>query len=209
MDLSNYQDFTKETVVQWTEKEFRAWSDNYEKENDFLENYRIKKGNAQFGLMTLTQYCGSSTQINLYLRMKERLKRKHADIDAKIQKMDQDFDKAVTIDTDIFAYRFVQEPVFNEIATSSEYTEKGYISASLVKDFFITDHAVTMPYLSNYMLRIAIPAGHKALYTSLFHNSSFKYEYELILPRNSVFTRISEPYDNLVLGKKMLDVILK
>ena len=107
------------------------------------------------------------------------------------------------------AYRYVDVDEFNQILNSDTgFIDKGFLSTTLNKRLYL-EQDNRLNYLdTDYVLKIYVKKGTKALFVSGFEYS-IKNEFELLFKRNSKLVKRTEPYWDNEVQKNILECLLK
>lgn len=197
-----YLEFEKNDASKWIGKTFAEWQINYAnsyKKNKFWND----------SLTPLECYCaGYMTRVNELLRT--------GSSSVNIEKLhnlkrflDDDFKSAPMIQDNIVVYRYVDVDEFNQISQSyTGFIDKGYLSTTLNKRIYLEQDS-RLNYLdTDYVLKIYVKKGTKALFVSGF-DYAIENEFELLFKRNSKLVKHTEPYWDNDFKRNILECLLK
>lgn len=197
-----YLEFEKNDASKWIGKTFAEWQINYAnsyKKNEFWND----------SLTPLECYCaGYMTRVNELLRT--------GSSSVNIEKLhnlkrflDDDFKSAPMIQDNIVVYRYVDVDEFNQISQSDTgFIDKGYLSTTLNKRIYLEQDS-RLNYLdTDYVLKIYVKKGTKALFVSGF-DYAIENEFELLFKRNSKLVKHTEPYWDNDFKRNILECLLK
>lgn len=197
-----YLEFEKNDASKWIGKTFAEWQIDYAnsyKKNEFWKD----------SLTPLECYCaGYMTRVNELLRT--------GSSSVNIEKLhnlkrflDDDFKSAPMIQDNIVVYRYVDVDEFNQISQSDTgFIDKGYLSTTLNKRIYLEQDS-RLNYLdTDYVLKIYVKKGTKALFVSGF-DYAIENEFELLFKRNSKLVKRTEPYWDNEVQKNILECLLK
>ena len=197
-----YLEFEKNEASKWIEQTFEEWQRNY------ANSYRTNES-WNDSLTPLECYCaGFMTRVNELLRT--------GSSSVNIEKLhnlkrflDDDFNSAPFIQDNIVVYRYVDVDEFNQILNSDTgFIDKGFLSTTLNKRLYL-EQDNRLNYLdTDYVLKIYVKKGTKALFVSGFEYS-IKNEFELLFKRNSKLVKRTEPYWDNEVQKNILECLLK
>ena len=197
-----YLEFEKNDASKWIGKTFAEWQIDYAnsyKKNEFWKD----------SLTPLECYCaGYMTRVNELLRT--------GSSSVNIEKLhnlkrflDDDFKSAPMIQDNIVVYRYVDVDEFNQISQSDTgVIDKGYLSTTLNKRIYLEQDS-RLNYLdTDYVLKIYVKKGTKALFVSGF-DYAIENEFELLFKRNSKLVKHTEPYWDNDFKRNILECLLK
>ena len=197
-----YLEFEKNDASKWIGKTFAEWQIDYAnsyKKNEFWKD----------SLTPLECYCaGYMTRLNELLRT--------GSSSVNIEKLhnlkrflDDDFKSAPMIQDNIVVYRYVDVDEFNQISQSDTgFIDKGYLSTTLNKRIYLEQDS-RLNYLdTDYVLKIYVKKGTKALFVSGF-DYAIENEFELLFKRNSKLVKHTEPYWDNDFKRNILECLLK
>ena len=197
-----YLEFEKNDASKWIGKTFAEWQIDYAnsyKKNEFWKD----------SLTPLECYCaGYMTRVNELLRT--------GSSSVNIEKLhnlkrflDDDFKSAPMIQDNIVVYRYVDVDEFNQISQSDTgFIDKGYFSTTLNKRIYLEQDS-RLNYLdTDYVLKIYVKKGTKALFVSGF-DYAIENEFELLFKRNSKLVKHTEPYWDNDFKRNILECLLK
>ncbi|MFS9352195.1 ADP-ribosyltransferase [Streptococcus mitis] len=197
-----YLEFEKNDASKWIGKTFAEWQIDYAnsyKKNEFWKD----------SLTPLECYCaGYMTRVNELLRT--------GSSSVNIEKLhnlkrflDDDFKSAPMIQDNIVVYRYVDVDEFNQISQSDTgFIDKGYLSTTLNKRIYLEQDS-RLNYLdTDYVLKIYVKKGTKALFVSGF-DYAIENEFELLFKRNSKLVKHTEPYWDNDFKRNILECLLK
>ena len=197
-----YLEFEKNDASKWIGKTFAEWQIDYAnsyKKNEFWKD----------SLTPLECYCaGYMTRVNELLRT--------GSSSVNIEKLhnlkrflDDDFKSAPMIQDNIVVYRYVDVDEFNHISPSDTgFIDKGYLSTTLNKRIYLEQDS-RLNYLdTDYVLKIYVKKGTKALFVSGF-DYAIENEFELLFKRNSKLVKHTEPYWDNDFKRNILECLLK
>lgn len=154
-----YRKFDEKNVARWIKK--------YKKESEELPSY-IKE--------VISHYCKEDQpKINRYLREGKKLNENGL-------KYLESLDKVLSnkIGENLIVYRNIKE---NPFANKLTFTEKGYMSTSLL------DGSISAIHNGKYMLKILLPSSCKGFYVDFISQRTG--EYELLLKRNTKLKKLA------------------
>ena len=197
-----YLEFEKNDASKWIGKTFAEWQIDYAnsyKKNEFWKD----------SLTPLECYCaGYMTRVNELLRT--------GSSSVNIEKLhnlkrflDDDFKSAPMIQDNIVVYRYVDVDEFNQISQSDTgFIDKGYLSTTLNKRIYLEQDS-RLNYLdTDYVLKIYVKKGTKALFVSGF-DYAIENDFELLFKRNSKLVKHTEPYWDNDFKRNILECLLK
>ena len=197
-----YLEFEKNDASKWIGKTFAEWQIDYAnsyKKNEFWKD----------SLTPLECYCaGYMTRVNELLRT--------GSSSVNIEKLhnlkrflDDDFKSAPMIQDNIVVYRYVDVDEFNQISQSDTgFIDKGYLSTTLNKRIYLEQDS-RLNYLdTDYVLKIYVKKGTKALFVSGF-DYAIENEFELLFKRNSKLVKHTEPYWDNDFKRNILECLIK
>ena len=197
-----YLEFEKNDASKWIGKTFAEWQIDYAnsyKKNEFWKD----------SLTPLECYCaGYMTRVNELLRT--------GSSSVNIEKLhnlkrflDDDFKSAPMIQDNIVVYRYVDVDEFNQISQSDTgFIDKVYLSKTLNKRIYLEQDS-RLNYLdTDYVLKIYVKKGTKALFVSGF-DYAIENEFELLFKRNSKLVKHTEPYWDNDFKRNILECLLK
>lgn len=197
-----YLEFEKNDASKWIGKTFAELQIDYAnsyKKNEFWKD----------SLTPLECYCaGYMTRVNELLRT--------GSSSVNIEKLhnlkrflDDDFKSAPMIQDNIVVYRYVDVDEFNQISQSDTgFIDKGYLSTTLNKRIYLEQDS-RLNYLdTDYVLKIYVKKGTKALFVSGF-DYAIENEFELLFKRNSKLVKHTEPYWDNDFKRNILECLLK
>lgn len=197
-----YLEFEKNDASKWIGKTFAEWQIDYAnsyKKNEFWKD----------SLTPLECYCaGYMTRVNELLRT--------GSSSVNIEKLhnlkrflDDDFKSAPMIQDNIVVYRYVDVDEFNQISQSDTgFIDKGYLSTTLNKRIYLEQDS-RLNYLdTDYVLKIYVKKGTKALFVSGF-DYAIENEFELLFKRNSKLVKRTKPYWDNDFKRNILECLLK
>ena len=197
-----YLEFEKNDASKWIGKTFAEWQIDYA--NSYKKNESWKDS-----LTPLECYCaGYMTRVNELLRT--------GSSSVNIEKLhnlkrflDDDFKSAPMIQDNIVVYRYVDVDEFNQISQSDTgFIDKGYLSTTLNKRIYLEQDS-RLNYLdTDYVLKIYVKKGTKALFVSGF-DYAIENEFELLFKRNSKLVKHTEPYWDNDFKRNILECLLK
>lgn len=197
-----YLEFEKNDASKWIGKTFAEW------QIDYANSYK-KNGFWKDSLTPLECYCaGYMTRVNELLRT--------GSSSVNIEKLhnlkrflDDDFKSAPMIQDNIVVYRYVDVDEFNQISQSDTgFIDKGYLSTTLNKRIYLEQDS-RLNYLdTDYVLKIYVKKGTKALFVSGF-DYAIENEFELLFKRNSKLVKHTEPYWDNDFKRNILECLLK
>lgn len=193
-----YIEFEKHNSNDWIKKTFWGWKERYQ--NFYKENSLWSRP-----ITPLECYGGGHmTRVNELLRTGHSSVDDNALCDFK-NFLDNDFKFAPTVKDDIIVYRYIDKNVFDEISSGiSPYIDRGFLSTTLNSKLYL-ENDFRLNYLdTDYILKIFVKKGTKALYVSGFENS-VESEFELLFRRSSKLRKLKDAYYDNEIERNVLE----
>ena len=206
-DLSKYYEFKTEIEAsKWGYGIYKEWGERHKavysrvrqkySYSEALEAFKVEEPLARY-------YGNEYERLNDYLRNGSALDEKdEAVMSMYIREITLAIFSTPIINQDIVVFRQVPDSMIRQLVDKNKcglpYTEKGFLSTSLVKDVCINNCGI-----NKNILKIYVPKGYFAIYANVIAKRN---EQELLFPPVTVMDLINYPfeYNNRIIYEVML-----